>query len=76
MAAPPLPELSSSTARTPWARNSDSITEAPRSLKLPVGETHSHFSSAGAPATARASSGVPPSPKVIGSATAIGRDAR
>ena len=33
----------------PAARSSDSITEAPRSLKLPVGMNHSHFSSAVAP---------------------------
>ena len=66
-AAPPLPELSSSTSRTPCARSSDSITLAPRSLKLPVGMNHSHFSNAGAPYSVRPISGVQPSPRVIGS---------
>ena len=47
-----MPELSSSTSRMPCARSSDSITLAPRSLKLPVGMNHSHFSS-----TARAVQG-------------------
>ena len=45
-AAPPLPELSSRTWLIPWARSNDSITLAPRSLKLLVGLNHSHFSSA------------------------------
>ena len=38
------------------------MTEAPRSLKLPVGMNHSHFSSAGAPRIVRGTSGVQPSP--------------
>ena len=43
------------------------MTLAPRSLKLPVGMNHSHFSSAGAPCSVRRISGVQPSPMVIGS---------
>ena len=65
MAAPPLPELSSSTAATPWARSRESITEAPRSLNEPVGMNHSHFSSAVAPPKARSTSGVQPSPMLM-----------
>jgi len=37
-------------------------------LKLPVGISHSHFSSAVAPPTWRRSSGVRPSPRLIGAA--------
>ena len=43
------------------------MTEAPRSLKLPVGENHSSLNRAGAPRQPRETSGVKPSPIVIGS---------
>ena len=71
-----MPELSSSTAWMPWSRSSDSITEAPRSLKLPVGMNHSHFSSAVAPPKLRGTSGVQPSPMVIGAPASGGSAAR
>ena len=41
------------------------MTEAPRSLKEPVGMNHSHFSSAVPPARARSTSGVQPSPMLM-----------
>jgi len=51
------------------------MTEAPRSLKEPVGMNHSHFSSA-VPSPRRASTrGVQPSPMLIGLAGRKGRAA-
>jgi hypothetical protein len=52
------------------------MTEAPRSLKEPVGMNHSHFSSAVAPPTERGTSGVRPSPMLIGAPWSGGRAAR
>ncbi len=52
------------------------MTLAPRSLKLPVGMNHSHLSSAGAPAIRRSTSGVQPSPMLIGAGQASGKAAR
>jgi hypothetical protein len=75
-AAPPLPELSSNTARTPCARSNESMTLAPRSLKLPVGMSHSHLIHAGAPRSVRNSKGVQPSPRLIGSSVSDGNAAR
>ena len=43
------------------------MTLAPRSLKLPVGISHSHFRWTSAPWMVRRSRGVVPSPRVIGS---------
>ena len=71
-AAPPLPLLSSRTSWIPCCRSRLSITLAPRSLKLPVGMNHSHFRCAVPPCSARRSSGVQPSPIVIGASTCIG----
>ena len=51
------------------------MTEAPRSLKLPVGENHSSLNSAGTPRQLRETRGVKPSPIVIGSGTSTGRAA-
>ena len=48
------------------------MTEAPRSLKLPVGENHSSLKRADAPRHLRETSGVHPSPIVIGSGTSTG----
>jgi hypothetical protein len=62
-----LPELSSNTWRTPCWRKADSITEAPRSLKLPVGANHSSLNKARPPRQRRSTKGVQPSPMVIGS---------
>lgn len=74
--APPLPELSSSTSRTPCCRSSESITDVPRSLKLQVGLNHSHLKWTSVPlATRRASSGVQPSPRLMGWAHARGNAA-
>src|ERR1700722_16930035 len=53
----------------------ESITEAPRSLKLPVGDSHSSLNRADTPAHLWETRGVQPSPIVIGSATSIGRAA-
>jgi hypothetical protein len=52
------------------------MTEAPRSLKLPVGMNHSHFSSAVAPPKLRGTSGVQPSPMLIGLPARDGSAAR
>jgi hypothetical protein len=71
-----LPLLSSNTSMMPWARSRESITEAPRSLKEPEGISHSHFTSASAPAIGCASSGVQPSPSVMGAPVSGGSAAR
>ena len=52
------------------------MTLAPRSLKLPVGMNHSHFSSTSAPCRRRGTRGVQPSPIVIGLSVCIGKAAR
>ena len=52
---------------TPCWRSAEIITDAPRSLKLPVGENHSSLNRARAPSQRRSTSGVRPSPIVTGS---------
>ena len=73
---PPLPELSSSTPGTPSWRRNDSITVVPRSLKLPVGLNHSSLKNGRCSPQGRCTSGVQPSPMVIGSAMGTGSEAR
>lgn len=76
MAAPPLPELSSAMAPMPIWRSHDSITAAPRSLKLQVGLNHSSLKCGRSPPHARSTIGVPPSPIDTGRVTAPGSAAR
>ncbi|KAG0910683.1 hypothetical protein G6F31_021543 [Rhizopus arrhizus] len=76
MAAPPLPELSSATARMPIWRSHDSMTDAPRSLKLQVGLNHSSLKWGRRPPQARSTIGVAPSPRETGLAMSCGKAAR
>ncbi|GEM_PF-7106926 len=76
MAAPPLPELSSATAGMPIWRSHDSMTAAPRSLKLQVGLNHSSLKCGRRPPQARSTIGVPPSPIDTGVAMSCGNAAR
>ena len=71
-----MPELSSSTEVTPIWRRKDSITAVPRSLKLPVGLNHSSLKKGRKSPQGRCTSGVQPSPSVIGSAISTGSAAR
>ncbi len=76
MAAPPLPELSSSTASTPIWRRKDIITAAPRSLKLQVGLNHSSLKYGSSPPQRFCTSGVQPSPMLAGLSMTTGSAAR
>ncbi len=73
---PPLPEESSSIASTPICRRNDSITEEPRSLKLPVGLNHSSLKNGRKSPQSCWTSGVQPSPSVIGFLISTGSAAR
>ncbi len=74
--APPLPELSSSTASMPCWRSTESITVVPRSLKLLVGWNHSSLKCGRWAPHSFCTRGVQPSPMEIGRATSSGSDAR
>ncbi|MNL31147.1 hypothetical protein D3C87_1529210 [compost metagenome] len=76
IAAPPLPELSSATALMPIWRSQDSMTAAPRSLKLQVGLNHSSLKWGRNPPQARSTMGVQPSPMETGRAISRGKAAR
>lgn len=76
MDEPPLPELSSRMASTPICRRKDSITAEPLSLKLPVGLNHSSLKNGRSSPHACCTSGVQPSPSVIGFAISTGSAAR